>query len=164
VTEVRGADPRSRQNRHPDGVACSFQVRTNNVEPRVSKRRRNLLAKKPFRSAGHDEAEEIRPEVALVVEAALLSGVGEGLAGAASGPHGLVVGPPGEAEGVRPSCNPGEEMGLCRRATVGIDDVFDPEVPDAAFTDDSRGDVPGGDEVADPCGRIRIQLVVEGGR
>jgi hypothetical protein len=154
VAEVRGADPRSRQNRHPDGVACSFQVRTNSVEPRVSKRRRNLLAKEPFRSAGHDEPEEIRPEVALVVEAALLARVGEGLAGAGACP----VAPAGDA---------GEEVGLCRRATVGIDDVFGSEVSDAAFTYHSGGvpgDVPGGDEVADPRGWIRIQLVVEGGR
>jgi hypothetical protein len=105
--------------------------------------------------------------VALVVEAALLARVGEGLAGAASGPHGLVVRPPGEAEGVAPPGDAGEEVGLCRRATVGIDDVFGSEVPDAAFTYHSGGvpgDVPGGDEVADPRGWIRIQLVVEGGR
>ena len=45
LADMRGADARSWQIERPAGVAFAFQVRENNVEPRPSKRVRNLLSK-----------------------------------------------------------------------------------------------------------------------
>lgn len=45
LSEVRCAHPRSAQIRRPDGVARSFQVSRNSVEPVEASRARNLLSK-----------------------------------------------------------------------------------------------------------------------
>jgi hypothetical protein len=135
---VRRADARSAQIRSPDGVALSFQVSANNVEPREAIPARNLLSKHDWRAALADEAEPLGPEVAFVCGAAALAGDGEGLAGAAPGPDGPVVGPAGESEGVGPGAEAGEgvELGSAHK-------VICAEVTDGTSIDGSRGDVPG---------------------
>jgi hypothetical protein len=45
LPNVRCPDARSRQTDRPDGVAFSFQVIANKIEPAVSNRCRNLLTK-----------------------------------------------------------------------------------------------------------------------
>jgi hypothetical protein len=45
LSDVRSPDARSAQIRSPDGVALSFQVSANNVEPREASPARNLLSK-----------------------------------------------------------------------------------------------------------------------
>ena len=112
LSDVRRPDARSAQICRPDGVALSFQVSANNVEPREASPARNLFAKDDWRAALADEAEPLGPEVALVVEAAAGTGAGEGLAGARAGPDGPVVGPPGEAKGVGPGAEAGEGVEL----------------------------------------------------
>ena len=52
---VRGADARSRETDRPDGVADSFHVSLNKIEPAVLNRRLNLLAKDDARAALLDE-------------------------------------------------------------------------------------------------------------
>jgi hypothetical protein len=109
---VRGADARSAHICRPDGVARCFHVRLYSVEPLEAVLARNLLSKDDWRAALCDEAVELRPEMALVVEAFALSGGAERLAGARSGPDGPVVGPSGETEGVGPDADACEEVAL----------------------------------------------------
>ena len=118
LSNVRRPDARSAQICRPDGVALSFQVSANNVEPREASPARNLFAKDDWRAALADEAEPLGPEVALVVEAEAGTGAGEGLAGARAGPDGAVVGPPGEAKGVGPGAEAGECVELANAHNV----------------------------------------------
>ena len=158
MPEVRSTDPRSRQNRRPEGVTDSFQVSRNKVEPRPARLALNLLSKDDWRAALPDEFEPDRPEVALVLEASLLSGGAEGLAGAASGPNGSVIWPTGEPERVTPDPDAREEV---RLNVPG--EVLAPELLDAATIDDSRRDVPARFKVAQPLHCVGFDLVVEGG-
>jgi hypothetical protein len=57
LPDVRRPDARSAQIRSPDGVALSFQVSANSVEPREAVRARNLLPKDDDRRALADERE-----------------------------------------------------------------------------------------------------------
>jgi hypothetical protein len=109
---VRGADARSAQIRHPNGVSRYFQVSAYSVEPAEAVLARNLLSKDNWRMALGDEAIELGPEVALVGKSCPFSGGAEGLAGARAGPDGSVVGPSCKTEGVGPDADPGEEVAL----------------------------------------------------
>jgi len=100
------------QYRRRNGVACRFQVSTNKVEPAVSNRRCNLLAKHCSRATLADEAKPFRPEVTRVVKPAAFACRAETGAGAASGPERPVVGPSCAAGGVGPDTDAGEEMAL----------------------------------------------------
>jgi hypothetical protein len=61
LADVRGADARSTETDRPCGVADSFQVSLYKVEPRMSDRCFNLLAKYCDRVALRDEVEESGP-------------------------------------------------------------------------------------------------------
>jgi hypothetical protein len=74
LPDVRGTDAVCAKNRSPDGVAFSFQVSLNSVEPTMPDRCRNLLAKDRCRAALADEAEPDGPEVPGVIDALLLAG------------------------------------------------------------------------------------------
>lgn len=76
------ADGSCAKNRRPDGVAFSFQVILNKIEPPKAELACNLFAKQSLRAADLDEAEEGWPEMSLVGEASAFSGVGEWLTGA----------------------------------------------------------------------------------
>jgi hypothetical protein len=86
-------DARSAQICRPDGVALIFQVSRNNIQPGEAILACNLLSKDRCRAMLADEPEKVRPEVALIFRAALLTGVTEGLAGAGASPDGAIVGP-----------------------------------------------------------------------
>jgi hypothetical protein len=118
LSDVRGADARSAQIGSPCGVARSFQVSLYKVEPAEAVLARNLLSKDNWRAALCNEPEELWPEVSGVGKAGSLSGCAKRLAGAASGPDWAVVGPPGEAQGVAPDADPGEEVALNVRSKV----------------------------------------------
>lgn len=156
VTTVRGTDARSRQDRRPDGVACSFQVSVNKVEPRPSSRARNLLSKDDWRAALLDEAEPGGPEVAGVVEGPARAGLGERLTGAAPRPDRSVVGPAGEAEGVGPDADAGEGVEL-----NDILQVLRSNVCDAARVDEPPRDVSAHHEVSHPLRGEGLNLVVD---
>jgi hypothetical protein len=61
LPDVRSPDARSRDTDRPEGVAFSFQVRLNKVEPAVVNRRFNLLTKDDARLALLDEVEPCGP-------------------------------------------------------------------------------------------------------
>lgn len=109
---MRGADARSAQICRPDGVARCFQVSVYSVEPAEAVLARNLLSKDDWRAALADEPMKLGPEVTVVIEAFAFTGGAKRLAGAASGPDGTVVGPSGEAEGMAPDADTGEEVAL----------------------------------------------------
>jgi hypothetical protein len=71
-----------------------------NVKPAKAVLARYLFSKDNWRAALGNKSVELWPQVPLVVNASIGPGHTEGLAGAASGPDGAVVGPPGETEGV----------------------------------------------------------------
>jgi hypothetical protein len=118
VPSVRRADAASRKIDRPDGVAVSFQVSENKVEPIEPVLARNLLTKDRDRSALADEAKPRRPKVARIVGTFACSRHAERLAGAASGPALSLGGPAGEAEGVSPAADPGEEMALSEPSEI----------------------------------------------
>lgn len=72
-----------------------------------------------------DKFSENRPEVTFVSAASPFAGRRKWLAGQGGGPDGAVVGPAGEAEGVGPSADPGEEMVLGIPGKVGWSDEED---------------------------------------
>ena len=110
VPEMRRADARSRENDRPAGVADSFQVRENKVEPRPSSRAFNLLAKDRARAMLANEPEPLGPQVTLVGEAAALPGARERLARTGTGPDFALARPAGKVEGKWPTADAGEEM------------------------------------------------------
>ncbi len=112
LADVRRAEPRSAGIDRPDSVTRRFQVSANKVEPSKCVRACNLLAKDNVRSALANEPRPVRPEMALITESRAAPRRGEGLAGAGAGPDGPVVWPAGEAEGIGPGSNAGEEMTL----------------------------------------------------
>jgi len=113
LPDVRSADARSAQIRRPDGVARSFQVSLNKVEPLEAVRACNLLAKNDWRVALVNESEPIGPKMAVVGETFASTGGAEGLARAASRPNWGVVRPSGESKGIAPYSNTSEKVGLC---------------------------------------------------
>jgi hypothetical protein len=116
---VRCPDAASRETDRPDGVAFSFQVIANKIEPSVGNRAFNLLTKDCVRLALLDEAKPRRPKVAGIISPSLGACRTEGLAGAATGPNRSVVIPSGESEGVAPAPDPGEEVALGESSEVG---------------------------------------------
>ena len=112
LADVRGADARSAQICGPDTIAQSFQIKPYSGEPASASRARNLLSKDDWRTVLTNEAGKFGPEVSLIFLSKILARHTEGLAGAAPGPHGPVVGPPGEAQREAPPADAGEEMAL----------------------------------------------------
>ena len=118
VAEMRRSNGTSWKNCRPDGVAFRFKVIAHGVEPPVTNRFRNLLSKNDCRSADGNEFEPIWPEVSGVFDPEPLACFAKRLAGTAPRPHRPVVGPPGEAEGVGPPPDPGEEVALGEASDV----------------------------------------------
>jgi hypothetical protein len=71
-----------------------------------------LLSEDNCRAALADEAEEFRPEVAIVGGSATLACDAEWLAGARSCPNGSIICPARATQGVAPDADAGEEMAL----------------------------------------------------
>ena len=99
-------------------------------------------------STSGDELEPSRPQVALIVEGLSFARSRERLAGAGPGPDGSVIGPSGESQGAGPATDTGEEMELGERF-----EVIRGEITDIAGIDDSGGDVPLGNQLAQPSRR-----------
>ena len=111
-----------------DGPALDvFEVEPDTIEPLSSEPAGDLLAENSCRTALRDEAQELRPDVALVGDSASLTGDGEWLTGAATGPDLSLSGPVGELEGVLPASDPGEEVASVV-GYVGGDDIDDAPV------------------------------------
>jgi len=153
VPLVRRADARGLDRLAPHGVAQGFQITSHSGEP--CSRSRNLLSKDDWRASLRDEAAELGPEVALVVEAALLTGNTERLAGTRAGPDGLIVRPSGKSKGVGPAADAGEEVALSESSKVCRRDVGD-----ASLIDHPIRDVAGSNQVPQPCRRVGVDFVV----
>lgn len=150
-TRARGFD-RDR----PHGVIQGFQITSHKSEP--CRRSRNLFSKDIWRTSLGDKASELGPEVAAVVEASLHAGDGERLTGARSCPDGPLVGPSCDAQSERPAADTGEEVAL---SVAG--EIVGLHIDDAALVHVPWCDVPGGDEVSEPSGGVRVALVVISG-
>ena len=96
LANVRGVDRESRNICRPAGVAICFQINSNSIEPSVPSLARNLLSHDDRGSAGGNEAVEVGPEVAGVVNSGAFACDRERLAGAAPRPHRPVIWPPRE--------------------------------------------------------------------
>ena len=157
AADVRGTDARSAQIGGRDAISQCFQVSLYNAEPRPASRARNLLSKEHWREALGDEGSPDRPEVAVVGEAPLLAGDGEGLTGATPGPDFGGVGHACEAQSVGPDTDAGEEVGL-----DGVGDVGGGEVEDGSLKDGTFGYVSGIGQVSEPLARECVDFVVDG--
>lgn len=157
LSDMRRTEARSRDTGRCDGVTDSFQVSLNKVEPAVADRCFNLFTKDCLRFSLLDEIEPGGPEVSLITGALLLSGGAEWLAGAASGPHWLVIWPSGEPQGVAPDSDAGEEMALCVSGKIVCSDILD-----APFVHVAGRNVAGGDKVPQPLRGVGVDLVIVG--
>jgi len=155
LPDVGRAEARSAEIQTPDGVALSFQVSVNKVEPSKTVLRRNLLAKDRCRVAVLDEVEPRRPEVPLVSSPASFACRAERLARTGTCPDGPVVGPPGAPQGVGPDADPCEEVALSKSPKVICSDIFD-----APCVHLARCDVPRLDQLLEPRGGEGVDLVV----
>jgi hypothetical protein len=127
------------------------------VEPSKAVFRCNLLSSDELRTALADEPVERGPQVPLVIKPAAFARRAERLAGAASGPDRLTVGPSGLPECERPDADSGEEVALNKSSKVTRLDILD-----APLIHDARRDQAVGDQLAQPRRRERIVLVVVG--
>lgn len=149
---VHGA---SRDIDPPAGVTFARQISDNSVEPTIASRSRNLFSHDDSGPAGGDEAKEVGPQMPRIVCTGSFAGDRERLARAGAGPDFTVVGPSGEAGGVGPSADAGEEMAL------GVSSqVFGPDIHDAPLVHVAVGDQPGRDQVAQPLRGVGVKLVV----
>jgi hypothetical protein len=112
IASVRRADSASWQYGRPDRVAFAFQIIGHGVKPSVPNRVCNLLAKDFCRASLADELEPIRPQVAIVFDAFLLSSRAERLARAGTGPRGEIVRESRKTKCERPTADSSEEMAL----------------------------------------------------
>jgi len=125
------------------------------VEPSGSSFLRNLLTKDDCRSALRDEIVEDGPQVSLVVESFSFACGTERLTGAASCPHGEVVGPSCLSEGVAPDSDSGEEMTLSKSSKV-----IWVNFSNTAFINFSLGYEAALDKFAQPRRRILVIFIV----
>jgi hypothetical protein len=118
LSDVERADARSAEITRPDGVVRRFQVSRNTIEPSKSIRARNLLTKDDCRAALRNELVPRRPKVARIIGAIAFPRTRERLTGTTPGPDGSLVRPSGEAQGVAPSADAGEEMALGKSSNI----------------------------------------------
>jgi len=157
-SDMGRADAASWQYSRPDGVADSLQVIVYSIEPPVLNRLANLLANNRLRlfdESRTDEFEELGPEVAGVVEAELLSGRREALAGTGGCDDRPIRVPASEAERERPPANTREEVEL-----VEAFKVFRRDFEDGARVDFSKGYLSCDHQVLDPLTAERVDFVV----
>lgn len=158
LADVRSTDARSRDTGRCEGVADSFHVILNKVEPAVPNRCFNLLTKDDRRAALLDEVKPEGPQVPLVVEPTTHACHAERLARAGTCPNRRAIQPPRPSEGVTPHADAGEEMALRESGKV-----VGANIKDAPFIYFTGRDMPGCNQVAQPLGRVGVNLVVIGG-
>lgn len=157
VAPVRSPDGTSRDNGRPAGVADAFQISEHSVEPVLANRRRNLLSHEDSGPSGTGEPEKVGPQVPIVSLGFAFARDGERLAGWAAGPQLALVRPPGKPGCECPPTDPGEEMALGETGKIGRRYIHDGTFIYFPVRDQARGD-----EVAQPLGCIRFELVVVG--
>jgi hypothetical protein len=158
VSDMRGADARSRKRDTPEGVTQGFHVSLYKVDPSVCALSRNLLSKDDCRAALRDEPVEGGPQVPLVSKPISFACRAERLAWAGSGPDRTVVGPSRETQGEAPHADSGEEVALIKSSKFIWPNIFD-----APFVDLARRDQAVSHQLAQPCGGEGIVFVVVSG-
>jgi hypothetical protein len=118
LSNVRGVDRESWEIGAPAGVAFSFQISSNSVEPTVASRSRNLLSHDDRGPDGGDEAMEVGPQVPWIVCTGAFARDTERLTWARPCPDWPVVWPSGETKGEGPSTDSGEEVALDEASEV----------------------------------------------
>ena len=132
-----------------------LQINSYSGEPFTSKVARNLFSKERCRPALGDEPEKSGPQVSSIGMATSLSSARKRLTGNGAGPDGPLVGPSGEPERMAPAADPGEEVALRVAFELIRRDLFD-----ASLVHVAGRDQPLGDQVPQPLGGIRLDLVV----
>jgi hypothetical protein len=158
VSDVRSTDARRRERDRPDPVSQAFQVILYKVDPSICVFARNLLSKDDCRAALADEPVEVRPEVPLVSKPSSFACRAERLARTGTSPNRSIVWPAGAAKRERPDADTGKEMALGEVLQVGGVYILDAPCVDFAGRYVARGD-----QVAQPLGRVCVNLVVVGG-
>jgi hypothetical protein len=143
LPDVGRADARSAEIDRPCGVALTFQISAYTVEPGETCPACHLLANDDRRPEGCDQAVHLGPEVPFICGSSLLASSAEGLAWAGSSPQGFVVWPVGEACGVTPPSNTGEEVDL----SVSFE-VVGLHINNTPFIHDAGGNQLGSNQVA----------------
>jgi hypothetical protein len=128
------------------------------VDPRVAVFACNLLSNDDCRFALFDEVVEGWPQVPLVIKPSSFACRAERLARTGTGPNKSVVAPSGRSQGMAPNADTGKEVALGETAQVAWVDIFN-----TSFINIARRDVPGFNQVAQPLGGRRVNLVVVGG-
>jgi hypothetical protein len=157
LSDMRRTEARSRDTGRCEGVADSFHVSSNKVEPAVADRCFNLLTKDNVRAALADETEPFRPQMALVGGSCSFSGCTERLAGAGSSPNGSIIWPSCEPQCVAPDADAGEEVALSIPSEVVGFDILD-----APFVNITGRNVTGRNQIPQPLRGVRVNLVVVG--
>lgn len=155
---VRGSDAARTKNRLPNGVSRPFQVNLYEVEPAKLNSRIRLLAKDCWRLALCDESRPIWPEVTSTIKPLAFACRRVVRAGAGPCPHRPAIWPSGEAEGIGPDSDAGEEMALSESNKVGCFDIAD-----VSFIYLARGNDSGGDELPEPLRFTWVGFVVISG-
>jgi hypothetical protein len=102
-----------------------------------------------------DDAEEVGPEMAGVVEAVAFASAAEWLARAGACDDGLAVGDAREPERPRPAADSGEEV------VLGVSSKLSwVNISNAPFVDVAGRNFPGPDQLTQPRRGMRIELVV----
>jgi hypothetical protein len=158
LADVRRADARSAEISRCKGVGRCFHVSVNKIEPDEAVRARNLLTKDNARISLADEPEEVGPEVTRIGEAVAFPGRAERLAGTGTGPNRSIIWPACKSQRVAPSPDAGEEMTLGESG-----EVIGLHFLDRSLVHFARRDQPSCDEIAEPLGCERVELVVVGG-
>ena len=158
LSDMRRADARSADIKSPDGVARCFQVSVNKVEPSEAVFTRNLFSKNCDRFALCNEVVPVRPEVPLVSKPKTSASPGERLARAGSRPDFAVIRPSCKSEGIRPTSESCKEVAL-----RVFSKVIGPDITYISLVNITGRYAPGGYQVAQPLGHVRIYLVVISG-
>jgi hypothetical protein len=156
LTDMRRTEARRAGIRRPEGVARSFQVRLNKIEPSESVLARNLFAKDDVRSALADEMVECGPKVPLVSKSAAFACRGERLARARTCPDICRVGDPRTAEPVGPDSNAREQMDLIEACQVSRSKINDRSAIDNTWTNESALN-----EVFEPIRSVIVDFIVK---
>ena len=152
---MRRPDAVCSQYDRPNGVALSFQVRTNSIEPSVGNCVFNLLAKNELRATLADEPEHFGPEMARVFDAESFARATEGLAGTGAGPNREIIGDSSESKSDGPASDSSEQVYLREAFKVAPFDILNVPIINHARRDQAIVN-----QFAQPRRRVRVVFVI----
>jgi hypothetical protein len=135
LSDVWSIDRESWDRNRPAGVCVSFQIKENSVEPTKASLARNLLSHDDKGPRCVNESMKVGPQMPWIGGAKAFARDRERLAGAASGPQGLVVGPSCHSGSDTPQSPAGKEVDLLKSC-----DIQGPHIFNRALVNDPRRD------------------------